>query len=145
MFGRTIRFPKRLPLFSAVQYLISGKLCAINICGPFLRNDAKCAGTSEDHDIQSEFPSRRTASSATPIGVSGHRFSLQNKCELGDSLSVTSFAHLGERKWAASVFLHVHNMFFHVFRFENSGHFHRFVAVHLRRCTVRQYALHQGR
>ena len=32
-----------------------------------------------------------------------------------------------------------------VFRFENSGHFHRFVAVHLRRCTVRQYALHQGR
>ena len=49
------------------------------------------------HSMQSEFPS--TASSA--IGVSGHRFSLQNKCELGDSLSVTSFAHLGERKWAA--------------------------------------------
>ena len=108
MFGRTIRFPKRLPLFSAVQYLISGKLCAINICGPFLRNDAKCAGTSEDHDIQSEFPSRRTASSATPIGVSGHRFSLQNKCELGDSLSVTSFAHLGG-KWAG-----VHNESFSI-------------------------------
>ena len=57
---------------------------------------------------QSEFPSRRTASSATPIGVSGHRFSLQNKCELGDSLSVTSFAHLGG-KWAG-----VHNESFSI-------------------------------
>lgn len=26
---------------------------------------------------------------------SGHRFSLQNQCEFGDTLSVTSFAHLG--------------------------------------------------
>ena len=28
----------------------------------------------------------------------GHRYSLQNKCEFGESLSVTSFAHLGVKR-----------------------------------------------
>ena len=34
--------------------------------------------------------------STMPKLRSGHRFSLQNKCEFGDTLSVTSFAHLGQ-------------------------------------------------